>query len=154
MYSSAFVGETFIAGGGARHGTVAFFDIRNNKRGWSCFSPGGKGSPVYALRGEGGRVWGVTERRAFVLAFDGSGGEVGGLVNEELRAETIVGGAAGNGGGGRGGRQARGREVPSGWKGRGGRWGWTVRYDEDEGRGVGYEHSERGVKLFDGLPVA
>lgn len=120
---------------------------------------------MYALRGEGGRVWGVTEKRAFVCTFDGSGDEVGGLVSDELAEE--VGGRMSSGSNGHGGHERigngngghghedrwRGRHVPSGWKGRGGRWSWTVRYDKDEGKGVGYDHAERGVKLFDGLPL-
>ncbi|WVQ78157.1 hypothetical protein IAT38_000238 [Cryptococcus sp. DSM 104549] len=142
FYSACFVGGNHIAGGGARHGTVAFFDIRNASKGWSCFSPGGKGSPVYALQGEGGRVWGVTERRAFVLAFDGSGDEPDGLVRSEARAVTQR-------------DRDRGRNVPSGWRGRGGKWAWTVRYDVDEGnRAVGYEHKDREIKMFDSLVAA
>lgn len=142
FYSTCFTGEHYIAGGGARHGTVAFFDIRNSKTGWSCFSPGGKGSPVYSLQGEGGRVWGVTERRAFVLAFDGSGDEPGGLVAHEARAMALR-------------DRDRGRHVPSGWRGRGGKWAWTAKYDTDEGnRAVGYEHTERDIRLFDSLIAA
>lgn len=155
MYSAAFLGEYHIAGGGARHGTVSLFDTRYPKIGWSCFSPGGKGSPVYALEGEGGRLWGVTEKRAFVLAFDGSagptsdGGMGGGLVEYEARA-----------------RRAKVIERPSGWKGRGGKWGWTVSYpnvqrgkygdgEADEGESaVGYDHNDRGgANLFDSLVV-
>lgn len=155
MYSTAFLGEYHIAGGGARHGTVSIFDTRYPKKGWSCFSPGGKGSPVYALEGEGGRIWGVTDKRAFVLAFDGSaaptegGGSGGGLVEYEARA-----------------RRTKTVERPSGWKGRGGKWGWTVRYpnvqrgkygdgeDEEGESAVGYDHNERGgVSLFDSLVV-
>ncbi|WWD15723.1 hypothetical protein CI109_100145 [Kwoniella shandongensis] len=150
FYSTCFVGEHHIAGGGSRHGTVAFFDIRNSKKGWSCFSPGGKGSPVYSLRGEGGKVWGVTERRAFVLAFDGSGDVEDGLVLPEARNVGLGAGGVRNGR-----DRDRGRHVPSGWKGRGGKWAWTVRYDEEEGsKAVGYEHRERGVTLFDSLAVA
>lgn len=156
MYSSTFFGEYGIAGGGARHGTVCLFDIRNPKQklsggsgggGWSVFSPGGKGSPVYSLRGEGGRIWGVTEKRAFVLAFDGSGDQPEGILSDQLMAEL----RSDRGAKFRGG--SRGRDAPSGWKRRGGRWSWTVRYDEDDGKGTGYEHSQRGVQLFDGLPL-
>ena len=39
MYSAAFVGENWIAGGGARHGIVCLFDVRWPKKGWSAFSP-------------------------------------------------------------------------------------------------------------------
>ena len=140
MYSCAFLAEHHAAGGGARHGTVAMFDVRAPKSGWSCFSPEGRGSPVYKLVGEGGRLWGVTEKRAFVLAFDGSGGAPEGMVQGEARARRKEGG---------------GKERVSGWKGRGGKWGWTVRYgDEAEEVVTGYEHSQRGVRLFESLKVA
>ena len=136
MYSTTYLGENHIAGGGARHGAVCLFDIRQPKRGWSVFSPGGKGSPVYALKGEGGRLWGVTEKRAFVLAFDGSGGEKEGLVMDFARAA-----------------KERAKERPSGWKGRGGKWSWTVRYDEVGEGCTGYEHNQKGVNLIDSLVV-
>lgn len=146
MYSCAFVGETYVAGGGALHGTVSFFDIRNPKHGWSCFSPGGKGSPVYALQGEGGRLWGVTERRAFVLAFDGTGGMPQGLVLDEARA---------------GPEQAEWR--PTGYQRRGGKWQWGVRHNARgpdahesprvEATARGYDHRGMGLNLFDPLPV-
>lgn len=136
MYSCTYLSEQYIAGGGARHGTVSLFDVRYPKKGWSIFSPGGKGSPVYSLKGEGGRLWGVTEKRAFTLAFDGSGSEMEGLVLHEARAP-----------------KERAKERPSGWRGRGGRWAWTVRQDEVGEGSSGYEHSQRGVTLFDSLPV-
>ncbi|KLT42001.1 hypothetical protein CC85DRAFT_302723 [Cutaneotrichosporon oleaginosum] len=65
LYSAAYVGEYGVAAGGALHGAVSVWDVRNPAAGWSVFSPAGRGSPVYALAGDGGRVWGVTERRAF-----------------------------------------------------------------------------------------
>ncbi|ODO03528.1 hypothetical protein L198_02376 [Cryptococcus wingfieldii CBS 7118] len=139
FYSCCFTGENWLAGGGARHGTVAFFDIRNSTRGWSCFSPGGKGSPAYSLQGEGGKVWGVTEKRAFVLAYDGSGDIHEGLVANEARAAPQN-------------QRDRGRHAPNGYRGRGGKWNWTVRYDADEGnKAVGYEHTDREIKMFDSL---
>lgn len=155
MYSTAFLAEYHIAGGGARHGTVSLFDTRFPKSGWSCFSPGGKGSPVYAMEGEGGRLWGVTEKRAFVLAFDGSaaptaeGGAGGGLVEYTARA-----------------RRTRVVEKPNGRNKKGRDWGWSVKPREvDRGRygdgeeeqgesAVGYDHNEGGgVKLFDSIAV-
>lgn len=136
MYTCTYLAENHIAGGGARHGTVSLFDIRQPKSGWSIFSPGGKGSPVYQLQGEGGRLWGVSEKRAFVIALDGSGDMDQGMVMHSARAP-----------------KERARERPSGWKGRGGKWAWTVRYDE-KGEGVtGYDHSQRGVSLFESLSV-
>jgi hypothetical protein len=147
MYSSTWYGEYGIAGGGARHGTVCLFDIRYPKKGWSVFSPGGKGSPVYSLKGEGGKIWGVTEKRAFVLAFDGSGDQDQGILSDELmtgvRRDREVKS-----------RSARSREAPTNWKGRGGRRvATTTREEEDDGSGRGYEHSQRRVELFDGLPM-
>lgn len=136
VYSTTFLAENHIAGGGARHGSVCLFDVRQPKSGWSIFSPGGKGSPVYALKGEGGRLWGVTEKRAFVLAFDGSGDLPEGLVMQEARAP-----------------KERVRDRPSGWKGRGGKWGWTVRYDEVGEGCSGYDHDQKGVALFESLRI-
>jgi hypothetical protein len=152
MYSAAFVGEHHVAGGGARHGTVSLFDTRFPKSGWSCFSPGGKGSPVYAMEGEGGRLWGVTDKRAFVLGFDGSaapetnGGVTGGLVQHEARA-----------------RRVHMVERPEQWRGRNYGFGRQVgRPDPGAGDGkasegdsaVGYDHHARGgLKLFNSLAV-
>ena len=137
VYSTTFLAENHIAGGGARHGTVSLFDIRSPKRGWSVFSPNGKDSPVYALQGEGGRLWGVTERRAFILAFDGSGEVRHGLVTNEARPPKV-----------------KVRDRPTGYGRRGGRWAWTVRYHDDGDGCTGYDHSERGINLFDSLQAA
>ncbi|KAJ9105965.1 hypothetical protein QFC19_003300 [Naganishia cerealis] len=41
--------------------------------GWTVYTPGQPDSPVYDVKGEGGRIWGVTNRRTFVLAFDTTG---------------------------------------------------------------------------------
>ena len=136
IYSAAYIAENGIAGGGARHGSVSLFDIRQPKTGWSISTPGGKGSPVYALQGDGGRLWGVTQRRAFVLAFDGSGDVEEGMVLHSARAP-----------------KDRVSHRPSGWTPRGGKWGWTVRYDEGDASTTGYEHHQRGVTLFDSRPV-
>ena len=136
IYSTTYLAEHHIAGGGARHGTVSLFDIRQPKAGWSVFTPGGKGSPVYALQGEGGRLWGVTEKRAFMLAFDGSGDRDEGMVKREARAP-----------------KERAVERPSKWNRRGGKWGWTVRYDEPGEGCSGYDHKQSGVALFDSLQV-
>ena len=141
MYCTTFLGSHHIAGGCARHGTVALFDVRRPTEGFSIFSPGGKGSPVYALKGEGGRLWGVTERRAFVLTFDGSGEEPDCIVDPAARAT-----------------RRKAVEYPKSYKPRGGKWGWSYRYgDNDAGadgdRVRGYEHNERGLRLFDSLEV-
>jgi WD40 repeat protein len=42
-----------------------------HKGGYSIFTPGRPESPVYSLQGEGARVWGVSDQRAFVVSFDG-----------------------------------------------------------------------------------
>ena len=163
MYACTYLAEWGVAGGGARHGAVALFDMRQPKGpfahaapdtcpgsrpttyagrpdvyagDWSCFSPGGKNSPVYALKADSGRLYGVTERRAFVLAFDPA--EPDDIVHPTARAKRRLGDAV---------------DVPKGWKGRGGKWGWTVRYGEqaDVDRSTGYEHAGRGVELFESL---
>lgn len=137
LYSCAFVGAHGVAAGGAQHGQVSVWDVRSPRSsGWSLFSPGGRGSPVYALAGEGGRVWGVTEKRAFVLAFDGSGDVPGGLATPAARAPPPVKGA---------------KDVPSGWKRRGGRMNWTVHFGEHAAKEVtmGYRHGDRGMALFE-----
>jgi WD40 repeat protein len=134
FYSAAFVGEYGVAAGGAQHGTVSVWDVRNPGGGWSVFSPAGRGSPVYALAGDGGRVWGVTERRAFVLAFDGSGDVEGGIVTHD----------------GRGARPGT-KDVPTGYGRRGGKFRWTVHYGDHAAREVsmGYRHGDRGMSLFE-----
>lgn len=71
-------GGTHVAAGMARHSVVALWDIRNvmssspergRKTGWSVHAPGNDQSPVYGLVAEGSRIWGVTERRPFILDF-------------------------------------------------------------------------------------
>jgi len=146
MYSCCFTGEYHIVGGGARHGLLGIWDTRFPKtgNGWSLFTPGGKGSPVYKLQGEGGRIWGVTEKRGFMLAFDGSGNEENGMVMENARNSQA-------------GVRGRPTEVPTKFRSRGGKWGWSVRYQQEEDRaeelGMGYLHRDKVVKLFDSLPV-
>lgn len=136
LYAAAFVGAHGICGGGAQEGIVSFWDVRMPKRGWSLYSPSGKGSPVYALKGEGGRLWGVTERRAFVLAFDGSGDVEGGLVAPAARAPPPPKGA---------------KDVPTSWRRRGGKRGWTVHYGDHALKEIckGYKHDGGGMDLFD-----
>lgn len=138
-------------------------------RGWSIFSPGGKGSPVYQLRGEGGRLWGVTEKRAFVLSFDGSGDIPGGIMSNEIMvdlqregqrekdrtaaAATTRSGVRGWRGNGNGNGNARGGTSNSGWTA-------SKRSNGDDDdiipalRSTGYEHSYKSVDLFESLPLA
>ena len=137
MYCATFLAENYIAGGGARHGAVAIFDVRNAKKGWSAFSPAGKGSPVYALEGEGGRLWGVSQKRAFVLAFDGSGAKSEGLVAAGARAQP-----------------EKTRVQSHGWSRRGGRRGWLTAADDSGDDCKGYSHDQRGLALFRSLRAA
>lgn len=79
-----------IAAGSARHSVVSFWDVRtstaptNDKptnhrastsnftsptAGWSVHAPGNDRSPVYAVKVDGSRVFGVTQSRPFVLDF-------------------------------------------------------------------------------------
>ncbi|KAJ9103248.1 hypothetical protein QFC21_002671 [Naganishia friedmannii] len=44
--------------------------LSRHQGGWTVYTPGQPDSPVYDVKGEGGRIWGVTNRRTFVLAFD------------------------------------------------------------------------------------
>ncbi|KAL1411179.1 hypothetical protein Q8F55_002130 [Vanrija albida] len=136
LYSAAFVGEASVAAGSSQHGQVSVWDVRRPDDGWSLFSPGGRGSPVYDLHGEGGRLWGVTERRAFVLSFDGAGEVADGIVLPAAKAPPPRGGA---------------KDVPTGWRRRGGKMGWTVHYGQHAVHEVtmGYLHGERGMTLFE-----
>lgn len=59
-----------IAAGLARHGMVAFWDIRSRRSsGWSVYSPGNDVSPVYSVILESSRLFGVTQARPFVYDF-------------------------------------------------------------------------------------
>lgn len=176
LYCAAFLGENHVAAGGSQHGILSIFDMRNSK-GYSVFTPEGKGSPVYGIKAEGGRVWGVSERRAFVCAWDGSGDVAGGLrVEADVYANAFgghgvgvegyglgggygggygaAGGAAGGhwrGGRGRGrGRGNQGKDIPTGYRRRGGKWAWTVGYGEHEKEScMGYRHEDNGTTLFE-----
>ncbi|CAD6573367.1 MAG: hypothetical protein CYPHOPRED_005132, partial [Cyphobasidiales sp. Tagirdzhanova-0007] len=62
-----------IAAGTARHGVIRVWDIRkattSRKTGHSIFGPGKDSSPVYGLQMEHDRLFGVTDRRAYMLEF-------------------------------------------------------------------------------------
>lgn len=62
-----------VAAGTARHGLVRLWDVRSarsdNKAGSSIFGPGKDSSPVYGLYMEHDRLFGVTDRRAWMLEF-------------------------------------------------------------------------------------
>lgn len=77
----------YVLTGSARHGAVRVWDVRNyrlplmlldddddddggGRGGRTMFSPGRDQSPVYSLVSEFSRVWGVTDRRAFVFDYD------------------------------------------------------------------------------------
>jgi WD40 repeat protein len=65
------VGAVGSSGSGSvRHSDRGYF----GGRGRTMFSPGHDPSPVYSLVGEYSRVWGATDRRAFVLDFDDADG--------------------------------------------------------------------------------
>lgn len=100
LYCCDFVGDGQIVAGAARHGMVHIWDPRmirsseggrsasavtsgitvadsqestafsQHRGGWTVYTPGGSDSPVYDIKAEGGRIWGVTNKRTFVLAFD------------------------------------------------------------------------------------
>ncbi|KAL1743932.1 hypothetical protein HDZ31DRAFT_83041 [Schizophyllum fasciatum] len=57
-----------IAAGSARHGVVCLWDMRYaQRRGLSVHAPGNDPSPVFKLAFESSRLYGVTDRRAFVF---------------------------------------------------------------------------------------
>ena len=62
-----------VAAGTARHGLVRLWDIRSAKddikSGSSLFGPGKDNSPVYGLHMEHDRLFGVTDKRAWMLEF-------------------------------------------------------------------------------------
>ena len=62
--------SNYIAAGLARHGMVAFWDIRGRRStGWSVYAPGNDSSPVYSAVLESSRLFGVTQARPFVYDF-------------------------------------------------------------------------------------
>lgn len=62
--------SNYIAAGLARHGMVAFWDIRGRRStGWSVYAPGNDSSPVYSVILESSRLFGVTQGRPFVYDF-------------------------------------------------------------------------------------
>ena len=59
-----------IAAGLARHGMVAFWDIRGRRSaGWSVYAPVNDPSPVYSVILESSRLFGATQARPFVYDF-------------------------------------------------------------------------------------
>lgn len=130
LYCAQFLGERAIAAGGGQHGLVAVFDVRagapsarRGEPGWSVFSPAGTGSPVYALASDGPRLWGVSERRAFVLSFEA----------EDMARTGPVGG----------------RRAP--WPNGTGGWRWPYTAPAQAQACMGYRHAENGTQLFETL---
>lgn len=80
-----------VAAGTARHGLVRMWDVRQAKEdiksGTSIFGPGKDSSPVYSLQMEHDRLFGVTDRRAWMLGF----GEQGDNGVQNLRKEASNG---------------------------------------------------------------
>lgn len=64
-------GGSYVLAGSARNAGVRLFDVRKPGEGMTAFAPGKERSPVYGLQVESSRVWGVTERRGFVMEFEG-----------------------------------------------------------------------------------
>jgi hypothetical protein len=130
-----------VVAGGGEHGVVHVWDVRFARAsaggqgtggcGWTAFSPDGRGSPVYALAGDGARVYGATERRGFVLAFDAHPG-----------TGFLEGDGAGLGQGhGHGRGHGRGH-------GDGRRRGSMTQETSAEDGVMGYRHDEGGMTLF------
>jgi len=62
--------SNYIAAGLARHGMIAFWDVRSHKStGWSVYAPGNDSSPVYSMVFESSRLFGATQSRPFVYDF-------------------------------------------------------------------------------------
>lgn len=62
--------SSHLAAGLARHGMVAFWDIRGRRSaGWSVYAPGNDPSPVYSVILESSRLFGVTQARPFIYDF-------------------------------------------------------------------------------------
>ena len=61
--------SSHIAAGAAHHGVVSFWDVRALKKGWSVHAPGNDPSPVYSIKLESSRLFGVTQSRPFVYDF-------------------------------------------------------------------------------------
>lgn len=62
--------SNYTAAGLARHGMVAFWDIRGRRStGWSVYAPGNDSSPVYSVVLESSRLFGVNQARPFVYDF-------------------------------------------------------------------------------------
>ncbi|GHJ87000.1 hypothetical protein NliqN6_3402 [Naganishia liquefaciens] len=100
LYCCDFTGNGHIVAGAARHGMLHIWDPRlirsperssatrsanvrqdiqpdavfaSHRGGWTVYTPGQPNSPVYDVKAEGGRIWGVTNKRTFVLSFDTQG---------------------------------------------------------------------------------
>lgn len=102
----------------------------------------------------------MTEKRAFLLAFDGSGDQEGGIISSDLMSDLQKEGERE-----RAVKESRDRERDRGhWHSRGrGRTQRLVRTAETREEGMtklpgltstGYEHSHKGVELFESLPLA
>jgi hypothetical protein len=97
LYCCDFTGNGRVVAGAARHGMLHIWDPRyirsperssatrspnlrqdnqpdtvfaSHRGGWTVYTPGQPNSPVYDVKAEGGRIWGVTNKRTFVLLFD------------------------------------------------------------------------------------
>lgn len=106
-----------------------------HRGGYSMYSPGRPESPVYRLHGEGGRLWGVTDRRAFVFAFDVEGDRPG---LPESRGWNVVSDPC--------------RAGPAPWTRRSSNRNTTEDTAEDrKDYAAGYAMDDRQLRLFESL---
>ena len=111
--------------------------LKWHRGGYSVYTPGRPESPVYGLCGEGGRIWGVTDRRAFVLAFDIEGDRPN---LAESRGWNIVGDGC------------RAGPVHATWPKRaGGRYAGGDALEEVKDYAAGYAMDDRHLRLFESL---
>jgi hypothetical protein len=121
-----------IASSGS-NGDSALDPLAKYRGGYSIYTPGRPESPVYSLKGEGGRLWGVTDRRAFVAAFDIEGRRPD---TRNARGWDVVGRAC---------------QVPSGGSRTYHRRGHREIVDDVKDHAVGYAMGDRELKMFESL---
>jgi hypothetical protein len=71
--STLFFGSSLIHSSVPSQDPQADAAFSPHRGGWTVYTPGQPDSPVYDVKAEGGRIWGVTNKRTFVLAFDTTG---------------------------------------------------------------------------------
>lgn len=86
---------SYIVVGTARNSAIRIFDVRSGtfQSGSTAFAPGRDSSPVYGVGIEYGKIWGVTDQRAFAVDFEpnsrraASGESVSYYVHEKVGME-------------------------------------------------------------------